>query len=223
MTSGCSRRSACGAPRLNRGVMYEKEHPMNDALAAELKSLKQRDIETRERLLKEGKLYGSYDDEMQRVHIENAKALDHIISVHGWPGVSMVGLEGCRMAWFVAQHAICTPALQRRFLQVLEKAAASGEAPKNLMAYLSDRVRFNEGKLQLYGTVLDWNANGELGCEVEDPEHVDELRASVGLPPLAESLAEHTKEVEAEGGKAPDDFESYKSAATRWAKQVGWR
>ncbi|HOP41362.1 MAG TPA: hypothetical protein PLI53_09990, partial [Geobacteraceae bacterium] len=72
--------------------MYEKEHPMNDALAAELKSLKQRDIETRERLLKEGKLYGFYDDEMQRVHIENAKALDHIISVHGWPGVSMVGL-----------------------------------------------------------------------------------------------------------------------------------
>ena len=196
---------------------------MNQALVGELNSLKQRDVETREKLLREGRLYGSYDKEMQRIHIENAKALDQIISVYGWPGVSVVGLEGCRTAWFLAQHSICTPALQRRFLKVLEKAAASGEAPEILVAFLTDRVRLNEGRPQVYGTVLDWNENGELGCEIENPQHIDELRATVGLPPFAEKLAEHSKEIEAEGGKAPDDFESYKKAATRWAKQVGWQ
>ena len=196
---------------------------MKEALIAELNNLKQRDVVTRERLLKAGRLYGFYDDEMQRVHIENAEALDHILSIHGWPGISMVGLEGCRTAWFVAQHSICTPVLQRRFLRALEKAAASGEAPKKLAAFLTDRVRFNEGEPQVYGTVLDWNERGELDCEVAEPEHIDELRASVGLPPFAESLAQHRKEVEAEGGSAPENFKSYKEAATRWAKQVGWR
>ena len=196
---------------------------MNQALIAELNGLKQRDNETREKLLKKERLYGSYDEEMQRVHVENAKALNRIVSVHGWPGVSMVGLEGCRAAWLIAQHSICTPALQRRFLEALEKASRAGEAPAKLVAFLSDRIRFNEGKPQVYGTVLDWNENGELGCEVEDPGHVDELRASVGLPPFAESLAEHREEVEAEGGKAPVDIESYREAGAQWAKQVGWR
>lgn len=196
---------------------------MNEALIAELIGLNQRDVETRENLLKKERLYGSYDEEMQRVHVANAEALDRIVSVHGWPGISLVGIEGCRMAWLVAQHAICTPVLQRRFLQELEKASSVGEAPAKLVAFLSDRIRFNEGKPQVFGTVLDWNENGELGCEVEDPEHVDELRASVGLPPFAESLTEHREEVEAEGGKAPVDYESYREAGTRWAKQVGWR
>jgi hypothetical protein len=192
-------------------------------LIAELQGLKQRDVETRERLLKEGRLYGSYDEEMQRVHVENANALDSIVSVHGWPGISMVGLEGCRTAWFIAQHAICTPALQRKFLRELEAAAESGEAPAKLVAFLTDRIWFNEGKPQVYGTVLDWNEHGELGCELEDRESVDELRKSVGLPSFEQTLLEHRKEVEAEGGKAPVDFESYREAATQWAKQVGWR
>jgi hypothetical protein len=205
------------------GVMHEKEGQMNEALIEELNGLKQRDIETREKLLKMGRLYGSYDEEMKRVHVENAEALNRFVSVHGWPGISMVGLEGCRAAWLVAQHAIGTPALQRRFLQELEKASRAGEAPAKLAAFLSDRIRFNEGKPQVYGTVRDWNENGELDCEVEDPEHVDELRASAGLPPFAESLAEHREEVEAEGGKAPVDIESYREAGTLWAKQVGWR
>lgn len=204
-------------------AMHEKEVPVNDALIAELNDLKQRDVETRERLLEEGRLYGSYDEEMQRIHVENAEALNHIVSVHGWPGVALVGLGGCRAAWFVAQHSICTPTLQRRFLQDLEKASGAGDAPAKLGAFLSDRIRFNEGKPQVYGTVLDWNESGELGCEIENPERVDELRASVGLPPFAESLAEHRKEVKAEGGKAPVDFESYREAGTQWAKQVGWR
>ncbi len=196
---------------------------MNEALIAELDSLKQRDIKTREKLLKNGRLYGSYDQEMQQVHTENAEALNRIVSVYGWPGISMVGLEGCRSAWFVAQHSICSPALQRYFLVELEKASRMGEAPPKLAAFLSDRIRFNEGKPQVYGTVLDWNENGELGCEVENPEHVDELRASVGLPSFAESLAKHSEEVAAEGGKAPVDFDSYREAGTRWAQQVGWR
>ena len=140
---------------------------MDNELLTQLEDLRQRDIDTRTRLLKAGKLYGTYDDEMQSVHRENARALDEIISSHGWPGVSKVGLEGCRAAWLVAQHAICTPHLQRKFLEYLSDAATSGDAPYKQVALLTDRIRFNEGQPQIYGTVLDWDEDGELTCELE--------------------------------------------------------
>ena len=47
-----------------------------------------------------------------------------------------------------------------------------------------------EGKKQIYGTQLTWNEKTgryEL-YPIEDEEHVDLLRASVGLQPIAEYL-----------------------------------
>jgi hypothetical protein len=196
---------------------------MDKALMAQLERLRQRDIETRARLLAEGRLYGIYDEEMQKVHRENAKALDELVSRHGWPGISKVGLETIRAAWLVAQHALCTPQLQRKFLRLLELAAEAGDVPWKQVALLTDRIRFNEGRPQRYGIVLDWDEGGELGCELEDPQRVDERRADVGLPPFARSLQEHRQEVEAEGGRPPADYQAYKQAAYEWARRVGWR
>ncbi len=196
---------------------------MNEELFGQLEKLKQRDIEARGKLLEEGRLYEAYEQEMQNIHVENAEALNDIVSSHGWPGISKVGLEGCRTAWLIAQHAICTPELQRRFLYLLKEAAAAGDAPMKQVALLVDRIRFNEGKPQVYGTVLDWSDDGELSCELENPERVDVLRDEVGLSPYQTSLREHRKVVEAEGGKPPRDFQAYKQAQKQWAKNVGWQ
>ena len=196
---------------------------MNEALLEKLRVLGQRDSDTRERLLKENRLFGTYDEEMQRVHRENAVDLASIVENHGWPGISQVGIDGCRLAWVIAQHSICTPELQKGFLQAIEEAAEAGDVPKKQVAMLTDRIRFNEGRSQVYGTVLDWDEAGVLNCEVEDPEGIDARRASVGLEPLAEALEEHRRDVAAEGGKPPEDFEAYKEAANLWAQQVGWR
>ncbi len=196
---------------------------MNQKLIENLESLKKRDIETRSRLIKDGTLYGGYEQEMQEVHRENAYALEKIVSTHGWPGVSKVGIDGSRAAWLIAQHAICTPGLQRKFLEQLSKAAETGDAPMKQVAFLTDRIRYNEGKPQVYGTVLDWNENGDLTCELENRDKVDEIRANVGLAPFEQACEEHKKRVEAEGGKPPDNYETYKRAACEWAESVGWR
>ena len=196
---------------------------MDQALLAELKSLEQCDTETREKLLREHRLFGTYDEEMQQVHRVNAITLSRIVAMHGWPGVSKVGLDGCRVAWIIAQHSICTPELQKGFLRALKKAANAGDAPMKQVALLTDRIRFNEGKPQVYGTVLDWGESGELGCDLEDPENVDSRRSAVGLPPFAQALEEHRREIAAEGGKPPADFKAFKEAANLWAQQVGWR
>ncbi len=195
---------------------------MDKELLTKLENLKREDIKTRNKLLEENRLYGTYDEMMQDIHIKNAQALDELISIHSWPGISKVGLEGSRIAWLIAQHANCTPDLQRKFFTYLSKAADDGDAPKKQAALLGDRIRFNEGKPQIYGTVFDWDANGELSCKVEDPEKLDDLRASVGLSPFLQALEEEKTHIKKEGGSAPSDLKAYKQAQLEWAKRVGW-
>lgn len=196
---------------------------MDNNLFEQLEQLKKRDIEIRDKLLSEGKLYGQYDKEFQNVHRENAHALDKLVSTHGWPTVSKVGIEGTRLAWLIAQHAICTPDLQRKFFKLLSEAAEKGDVPKKQVALLADRIRFNEGKPQIYGTVLDWNEDGELTCELENPESVNELRKDIGMPPFEQALQEHREEVLAEGGQPPENYEAYNDGVNAWAKNLGWR
>lgn len=196
---------------------------MNEELLTRLRALQQHDIDTRDALLREGRLYGGYAEEMQAVHACNAQALDDIIRAHGWPGISRVGLEGSRMAWQVAQHAIGLPVLQRRFLVALTAAVAAGDAPLKQQALLEDRIRFNEGRPQRYGTVLDWDASGQLGCELEAPAHVDARRAEVGLSPFEQGRLDAQRAVEAEGGAPPADLAAYWQARDTWARQAGWR
>ena len=195
---------------------------MNHALLEELLALQQRDTDTRSRLLAEDRLYGDYAEEMQQVHRANAERLAHIIAVHGWPGRTLVGTDGAGAAWLIAQHAICTPDLQRGFLAHLESAVAQGEAPPRQLAYLMDRIRFNEERPQRYGLVLDWDADAQLNCTVEDPEHLDARRAAVGLLPFAGDLARHRAAVAAEGGHCPEDYAAYQARRRAWARHVEW-
>jgi hypothetical protein len=196
---------------------------MNQTLLDELLAMKQRDIATRSQLMRAGQLYNGYAEAMQQVHRENAQRLNELVSKYGWPGISLVGLEGCRAAWLIAQHSICTPGLQRRFLELLTAAAENGEVPKRQVAFLIDRIRFNENKPQVYGTVLDWNENGELSCEVEDPVNLDARRREVGLPAAQDDdLDAYRKQVESEGGRPPGDFVEAKRKRLKWARSVGW-
>ncbi len=196
---------------------------MNTQLLDELIAMKQRDADTRSRLVREGRLYDGYAKEMQQVHRENAHQLNTLIAQQGWPTVPRVGLEGCRAAWLIAQHSICTPDLQRKFLTLLTEAAKQGAVPKAQVAYLTDRIRFNENKPQVYGTVLDWDEDGKLSCIVEDPPNLDARRREMGLPATEDdNLAAYQKEVESEGGKPPRDFAEAKRKGLGWAKSVGW-
>jgi len=90
------------------GTSNSAEENVNGQLLDELLAMARRDTDMRAHLLQAGKLYGEYADEMQQIHEENAKRLSEIVDRHGWPGVSIVGLEGCA-AWLIAQHSNCTP------------------------------------------------------------------------------------------------------------------
>jgi hypothetical protein len=125
-----------------------------------------------------------------RLDLSNTRRLKQIVAQHGWPGQSLVGPIGEQAAWLLAQHADHDLAFQQYCLPLLERAVQNQEASPANWAYLIDRVRVAEGHPQVYGTQF----HGALRpLPIEDATRVDERRAEVGLPPLAEYIEQMHK------------------------------
>jgi hypothetical protein len=183
-----------------------------------------RDVETRTRLAATGALFHGYHPEMEAVHDANAALLGRVFDAIGWPGRHQLGEEGARAAFLILQHAIGHPALQRRGLALMLEAIPQGQANTLDAAYLSDRIAVFEGGAQTFGTQFDWDSNGQLSpSPTRDLETLDERRASVGLPPMAEAVAHMRASAAAEGDRAPDDLAQRRAEFEAWARRVGWR
>ena len=196
---------------------------LNEELKSTLVAMAEHDLQVRAELVASGELFGGYNKRMAAVHKKNADSLNRIVDDFGWPGSSLVGSDGAEAAWLILQHAIGNPEFQRKCLHILKDAAESGEVPAAQVAYLEDRIRVFEERPQRYGTQFDWDGSGTLSPHpIEDPERVDEFRASVGLGPLAEKIQEMRRHAAEEGHEQPADFDEYLKGRKAWARSVGW-
>jgi hypothetical protein len=130
------------------------------------------------------------DDLLQVIREEdtaNRMWLKKILAESGWPGRSLVGVDGAHAAWLLVQHADTDRPFQKECLQLMETAPA-GEVAGDDIAYLTDRVRLADGRPQLYGTQLEFRDGEWVPRPIEDEEHIDQRRKDRGLPPLAEYL-----------------------------------
>jgi len=169
---------------------------MNEALAAELKAMAQEDQRIRTPPPEQGKKFAvrmspEQTMEWNRVDVRNTDRLREIVERYGWPGRSLVGEEGADHAWLLAQHADKQLEFQRRALILLAGAVDQGEATNRQLAYLTDRVRMNEGTEQLYGTqIADVRDGAGVPWPVENPGELDARRAAAGLEPFSEYAAQ---------------------------------
>jgi hypothetical protein len=195
---------------------------MNEGLHAELLALEAEDLHVRDELARDGSLFHGYHPRMEAVHRKNATRLREIIAEHGWPGRSLVGEDGAEAAWRIAQHSIGEPAFFRKAHQLVHQAADRGDAPAWQAAYMLDRIRTLEGKPQVYGSQFDWDENGQMSpLPIEDPEHVNERRAAVGLPPIEEITRKHRENARLE--RRPADWKARQNEMEDWAHRAGWR
>lgn len=124
----------------------------------------------------------------------NTADLKELLKLYPWFKVSEFGKQADQNAWLLVQHADLDPTLQKSVLTVLDGLWKTGETSPANYAYLFDRVAasWNDpGKrtLQRYGTQGTCNGPGAWqALPVEDPEHLDARRASVGLGTQAEYL-----------------------------------
>jgi len=193
---------------------------MNDTLRQQLLAMAAEDARVRAELAATGELFRGYAPRMEDVHRRNAKDLLAIVSEHGWPGQTLAGEDGMHAAWLVLQHAIGEPGVQRGCLPILREAAERGEATLAQVAYLEDRIAFFERRPQRYGTQFDWDERGMLSpWPIEDPEGVDARRTAVGLPPLADRIAQARKSAQ---GSVPPDYARRQTEMLAWSRSVGW-
>ncbi|MGP4001762.1 DUF6624 domain-containing protein [Streptomyces sp. 8N706] len=126
----------------------------------------------------------------RRLTAHHGDRLDQIMDEHGWPTAELVGEDAARSAWLIAQHADRQLEVQRRAVQLMERAAASGSGGARELAFLRDRALVNDGRKQIYGTQIAGVKDGSpVPWPCEEPERVDELRAEVGIEPFAEYVA----------------------------------
>jgi hypothetical protein len=197
---------------------------MREDWAAQLVAAARHDIEARTRLAATGELFDGYHPEMEAVHDENAALLARVFDDIGWPGRHALGDDGARAAFLILQHAIGHPALQRRGLALMLEAIPLGQANALDAAYLSDRIAIHEGREQTFGTQFDWDASGQMSpSPVRDPATLDERRATVGLPPIADSIAEMRARVAADGERPPQDMAERRAKYEAWSRKAGWR
>lgn len=158
---------------------------------------------------------------MEAVHKSNAARLTTIIEQHGWPGESLVGENGARAAWLIAQHAIGNPPFMRQCLSLLKQAASENEVPQWHAAMLEDRIRMYEGRPQVYGTQFQPDTNGDFTpYTIENPESVNDRRRAVGLNTLEERMVEMREQSAQEKVPLPPSWEA---EYERRLHSVGWR
>ena len=144
-----------------------------------------RDQNMRERALANGGIIENEED--NTLDARNTERMKEIIRQIGWPTVSKAGKDVAHMAWLLVQHADHDVVFQRHCLELMKDSGK--DVDQTDVAYLEDRVLVNEKSPQTYGTQF----SDGVPRPIEDPDHVDERRKSVGLAPLAEGIKEHNE------------------------------
>lgn len=120
--------------------------------------------------------------------LRNTAILASIVRELGWPSRIEFGESAERFAFFVVQHADLRPDFQIEMFPIIEALADAGQFSAKRYAMLHDRVSVNSGQPQRYGTQVHCKDDRYQPRLLEDEEHIDNLRESVGFMPIKEYL-----------------------------------
>ncbi|MDI5969905.1 hypothetical protein POF50_011250 [Streptomyces sp. SL13] len=126
--------------------------------------------------------------ELSNTDRANTEMLRRVLSVHGWPGVPLVGADAARAAWLIALRSDDAE-FQTDALAALAEAVTAGEAEPAWWAHLYDRSCALTGVKQWFGTQFRNSADGVEVYPVDDPENLDARRAQYGLEPHEKKVA----------------------------------
>lgn len=119
----------------------------------------------------------------------NLVKVKHILDTRGWLGPDVVGGQGSTTLFLVIQHAEIETQLQ--YLPMMREAVKNKKAQPSSLALLEDRVALRQGKRQTYGSQIgvDKETGKNYILPLDDPDHVDERRAEVGLGKLQDYVS----------------------------------
>jgi hypothetical protein len=174
-------------------IVDVKEANLDKPLQAELLAIYEDDQGIRRTFIKAQKDYGFQSkivDSLGRIMMHkdsvNLIKVTKILDKHGWVGADKVGGQANQTLFLVIQHSDLPT--QQKYLPMMREAVKNKNASSSALALLEDRVALGEGKKQIYGSQIgfDKETNTNYVLPLEDPDTVDQRRASVGLGLLAD-------------------------------------
>jgi len=129
---------------------------------------------------------------LEAIDRQNTARMKEIVAKHGWPGRSLVGVDGANAAWLLVQHADLDKPFQKQCLELMREAFKRKEVSGTDLAYLTDRVLVGQKEKQLYGTQFNQVDGKWVPAPIQDEANVDKRRKEVGML----SMAEYTKLLE---------------------------
>jgi hypothetical protein len=173
--------AATGIAALARDVQ-----PGDPALASQITRMADEDQRVRKERFPLHANEPVYIRAMAEVDERNQREVRQIFSERGWLGTALVGQQAADAFWLLVQHF---PALLEQALPLMQSAAERGELSKSMLAKSIDRVMTISGKPQIYGTQFKIVADAVEPFPIDDPAHLSERRAAMGLETYEENLA----------------------------------
>lgn len=123
-----------------------------------------------------------------KIDWENQVKVVSIIENCGFPESGPEQKNSAFTIFMVIQHASAD--LRKKYFPQLQKATKEGLLDPSDLALMEDRMLTDEGKKQKYGSQVRsiGNSGRYEPCPIEDPEHIDQIRAQVGLGPIREYM-----------------------------------
>jgi len=126
----------------------------------------------------------------EQTYRDNCEAVSKIFNeIGGYPDSEKVGKKSSYNFWLLVQHCDKMPEFQKSVLKHLKVAVKEGKADPKNMAYLTDRVKKNFNKRQIYGTQVFRDSNGTYKpYPIYKIKKVNNRREKVGLGTLEKYL-----------------------------------
>lgn len=144
---------------------------------------------------------------LESIHQHRSEALKDFIIENGWPTAARFGEDMEEASFLVVLHSDYDPKFQQMCHALMLQLARRGQIKLSYLACLTDRILCNMDKHQRFGTQI---REAENGCfvpkPIEDPDHVDDLRETAGIP---ETLADYLQRIN------DGDMEFYRTLLNR--------
>ncbi|SCY00099.1 hypothetical protein SAMN05192588_0666 [Nonlabens sp. Hel1_33_55] len=114
-------------------------------------------------------------DSINQIRVQN------ILNNKGWLGADIIGDRGNLTLFLVIQHSPLS--IQKKYLPLMRRAVASGDAEPRNLALLEDRISMRTNGTQIYGSQIKRKPKSKQYYlpTIIDPENVDERRLKIGL------------------------------------------
>jgi len=139
------------------------------------------------------------NQELMAADAVNLREAEALVDHYRLPTISKVGAENAHKFWLMVMQFNHDTEFQTRILKAMHEELEENDVSTADYAFLTDRIRVNQGRAQLYGTQVFYNEMTEQfePFDLKKPDSVDQRRVIMGL----ERINSYIKEVNSKFSK----------------------